>query len=208
MKCVRRTATVSKPLFDRAKSYEARRMDILRRAALAFAEDGYHQTSVNSLAARLGVSKPVLYYYAKNKDDLLFQCGKVACDALAEAIDEATRSNLKGIDKVRRFFLKYAEIMCGDFGRCLALVDRKALSAGARKKDALIRRELEESLRKMIRDGQADRSIAPRDPVLTARALFGAFNGIPRWFRADGALNAKNVADSYMDLFVLGLGRQ
>jgi hypothetical protein len=30
-----------------------KRMDILGKAALAFAEDGYHQTSVNSLAARL-----------------------------------------------------------------------------------------------------------------------------------------------------------
>jgi AcrR family transcriptional regulator len=183
-------------------------MDILHKAALAFAEYGYHQTSVNSLAARLGVSKPVLYYYAKNKDDLLYQCGKVARDALQEAIDDATRIKARGLDKIRRFFAKYAEIMCGDFGRCLALVDRKALSPTARKKDALARRELEEALRTMIREGQADRSIVMCDPVLTARALFGAFNGIPRWFRADGALKAKDVADGYMDVFVMGLGRR
>jgi TetR/AcrR family transcriptional regulator, cholesterol catabolism regulator len=203
-----RVATVSKPLLDRSTSYETRRMDILHKAALAFAEYGYHQTSVNSLAARLGVSKPVLYYYAKNKDDLLYQCGKVARDALQEAIDDATRIKARGLDKIRRFFAKYAEIMCGDFGRCLALVDRKALSPTARKKDALARRELEEALRTMIREGQADRSIVMCDPVLTARALFGAFNGIPRWFRADWALKAKDVADGYMDVFVMGLGRR
>jgi AcrR family transcriptional regulator len=202
-----RVATLSKSPPDRAAAYEARRMDILHKAALAFAEDGYHQTSVNSLAARLGVSKPVLYYYAKNKDDLLFQCYKVARDALQEAIDDATRSKIRPIDKIRRFFSKYAEIMCGDFGRCLALVDRKALSPATRKKDALVRRELEESLRKMIREGQADKSIAMCDPVLTARALFGAFNGIPRWFRADGVLKAEDVADNYMDLFIRGIGR-
>jgi AcrR family transcriptional regulator len=203
-----RVATVSKPLLDRSTSYEIRRMDILHKAALAFAEYGYHQTSVNSLAARLGVSKPVLYYYAKNKDDLLYQCGKVARDALQEAIDDASGSRIRGLDKIRRFFAKYAEIMCGDSGRCLALVDRKSLSPAARKKDALARRELEEALRSMIREGQADRSIVMCDPVLTARALFGAFNGIPRWFRADGALKAKDVADSYMDVFVMGLGRR
>jgi AcrR family transcriptional regulator len=183
-------------------------MDILHRAALAFAEDGYHQTSVNSLAARLGVSKPMLYYYAKNKDDLLFQCGKVAGDALQEAIDEATRLKIRGLDKIRRFFALYAEIMCGDFGRCLALIDRKTLGPAARKKDALARRELEEALRSMIREGQADKSIVMCDPILTARALFGAFNGIPRWFRADGTLKAKDVADGYMDVFVMGLGRR
>src|SRR5580704_10957360 len=103
-----RVATVSKPLLDRSTSYETRRMQILHQAALVFAEDGYHQTSVNSLAARLGVSKPVLYYYAKNKDDILFQCVKVARDALQEAIDETTRRKMRGLDKIRRFFATYA----------------------------------------------------------------------------------------------------
>ena len=181
-------------------------MDILHKAALAFAEDGYHQTSVNSLAARLRVSKPVLYYYAKNKDDLLFQCGKVARDALQEAIDEATSAKVRGVDKIRRFFTKYTEIMCGDFGRCLALLDPNALSPSTRKKDSLARREMEEALRQMIREGMADRSILACDPVLASRALFGAFNGIPRWFHADGKLKAKDVADSYIDLFVKGIG--
>jgi len=183
-------------------------MDILNRVALVFAEDGYHQTSVNSLSLRLGISKPMLYYYARNKDDLLFQCGKVARDALQEAIDDARASRVRGIEKVRRFFAAYAEIMCGDFGRCLALIDRKALSPAARKKDALARRELEEAVRKMIREGQADGSILARDPVLTSRALFGAFNGIPGWYRVEGALKAKDVADSYMDLFVSGMGHR
>lgn len=183
-------------------------MEILRRAALEFAEDGYHQTSVSSLAARLRVSKPVLYYYAKNKDDLLFQCGRVARDALQEAIDDATRAKLCGIDKIRLFFTKYAEIMCGDFGRCLALVDPKALAPIARGKDAMARRELEEAVRQMIREGQEDRSITACNPVVASRALFGAFNGIPRWFHTDGTLKAKDVADSYIDLFVTGMGRQ
>jgi AcrR family transcriptional regulator len=203
-----RIAAPSKSSRNRAAAYEARRMDILHKAALAFAEDGYHQTSVKSLAARLDVSKPVLYYYAKNKDDLLFQCYKVARDALREAIDDATRSKIRPIDKIRLFFAKYAEIMCGDFGRCLALVDRKALSPTTRKKDAVARRELEEAVRKMIREGQADKSIVMCDPGLTARALFGAFNGITGWFRADGVLKAGDVADGYMDLFVTGIGRR
>jgi len=202
-----RIATQSKPTTDRAAAYEARRMQILRKVALIFAEDGYHQTSVNTLAARLGVSKPVLYYYAKNKDDILFQCVKVARDALQSAIDDTTRDKMRGMDKVRRFFAAYAEIMSGDFGRCIALIDRKALSPAARKRDAAARRELEDTLHKMIREGQSDKSIGACDPVLTTRALFGAFNGIPSWFHAEGTLRAKDVANSYMDLFCKGIGR-
>jgi AcrR family transcriptional regulator len=182
-------------------------MDILRKAALAFAEDGYHQTSVNSLASRLRVSKPVLYYYAKNKDDLLYQCGDVARNALKDAVGDASNLRISGMGQLRRFFTAYAEIMCGDFGRCLALVDPQALSSEAREKDAATKRGIEASVRQMIRDGQADGSIGSCDPVLAARAIFGAFNGIPRWFQADGRLKPKDIADGYIDLFVNGIGR-
>ncbi len=189
----------------RSAAFEAKRMDILRQAALVFAEDGYHQTSVNSLAARLGVSKPVLYYYAKNKDDLLFQCGEVARQELRDAMDSTHRSQMSGVGKLRRFFTKYAEIMSGDFGRCLVLVDHRGLSAEAKQKEVLIRRDVEQAVCKIIRDGQKDGSIVKCNPTLAARALFGAFNGIPRWFRKDKELDASDVAEAYLDLFLTGM---
>lgn len=182
-------------------------MEILHKAALAFAEDGYHQTSVNTLAARLGVSKPVLYYYAKNKDDLLFQCGEIARQQLWEATESAHRSQLSGAGKLRRFFATYAEIMCGDFGRCLALVEPQALSPSARVQDVAGRRLIEDAVIGMITEGQSDGSLRPTNTALTAKALFGAFNGIPRWFHQDGAARARDVADTYIDLFVTGIGR-
>jgi AcrR family transcriptional regulator len=188
-------------------AFEAKRMEILHKVAIVFAEDGYHQTSVNSLAERLQVSKPVLYYYAKNKDDLLFQCGQVARAELSEAMEDTSATKISGMGKIRRFFAKYAEIMCGDFGRCLVLVDRNALSRETAEQDAFHRRRIEKAVQQMIIDGQADGSIGPCDPTLTTRALFGAFNGIPVWFHRGGELNARDVAEAYLDVFATGMGR-
>ena len=192
---------------ERSVSWELKRMDILKKAATTFSEEGYHETSVGSLAASMRVSKPVLYYYAKNKDDLLFQCGEVARDELRQAMDSALRLKISGMGRVRRFFSAYVEIMCSAFGRCLTLVEPRALSPEARSKDAATRRELEGGVRQMIIEGQADGSVGACDPVLATRAIFGAFNGIPRWFNPEGALRAHDVADSYIDLFVRGMGR-
>lgn len=192
---------------DRNSAFELKRMDILRGAAIAFAEDGYHQTSVNSLATRLAVSKPVLYYYAKSKDDLLFQIGLVAREELQDAMAHARRAQISGMAKVRRFFTTFADIMCGDFGRCFALLHPQSLNPEARENELKYRRLLEIAVRDMIVEGQSDGSIRPCDPTLAARALFGAFNGIPRWFRRDGDLSATDVAEAYIDLFVAGMGR-
>ena len=192
---------------DGVPAFEAKRMEILHRVAAVFAEEGYHQTSVNSLAERLSVSKPVLYYYAKNKDDLLFQCGEVARDELSDVIETIGTLEMSGIGKVRRFFSKYAEIACSDFGRCLVLVDRNALSEDTAKQDVYHRRKIEEAVRIMIAEGQADGSIAAGDPAMISRALFGAFNGLPVWFKRRGSLNARDVADAYLDVFIMGIGR-
>ena len=182
-------------------------MDILHQVAIAFAQDGYHQTTVDSLANRLGVSKPVLYYYAKNKDDLLFQCVLVGQRALQEAIEHTAKTAISGAGKLRHFFSTYAEIMCGDFGRCISLVDHRALSPETRSKDAQARREIERAVCEMVIEGQRDGSLGPCNPIIAVRAIFGAFNGIPRWFRRDGQLNARDVAEAYLDLFLVGLGR-
>ena len=189
-------------------AFEARKREILREAALAFVEQGYHQTSVNDLAARLRVTKPVLYYYAKNKDDLLSQCGQIAFDELDVAMERARAARLTGLGKLRSFFTAYAEIMCGDFGRCLALVDVKAMNEATRGGDIAARRQLEASVRAMIVEGQGDGSIRDCDPAVAARALFGAFNGVPRWFDPAAALRSADVADLYLDLFVEGLRRR
>ncbi|MBB5685670.1 TetR/AcrR family transcriptional regulator [Sphingobium boeckii] len=190
---------------DRTAAFEARRMEILHKVALAFAEEGYHQTSVSSLADRLGVSKPVLYYYAKNKDDLLFQCVLVGRNALQQAMEKTKKINVTGAGKLRHFFSTYTEIMCGDFGRCIALVDPQALNPEARKNDTLARRAIEDAVCQMVMDGQEDGSIGRCNPIIATRAMFGAFNGIPRWFRTGGEFNARDVAEAYLDLLMHGL---
>ncbi len=192
---------------DRSVGYETKRLELLREVALAFAEDGFHRTSVNSLAARLGVSKPVLYYYAKNKEDLLSQIGQAARHELEEALDKAQQAKADGLTKLHYFFTTYADIMSSDFGRCFALVDHRTLTPEARSSDSRHRRQMEEAVREIIREGQKDGSIREVDPVLTARALFGAFNGIPRWFQTGGKLSPADVAKVYLDIFMSGIDR-
>ena len=43
-------------------------------AARAFNEHGFHNTSLDDIAAALEVTKPTIYYYVTNKEQLLFEC--------------------------------------------------------------------------------------------------------------------------------------
>src|SRR5262249_51249387 len=43
-------------------------------AAREFNRKGYHNTSLDDIAARLEVTKPTVYYYVTSKEQLLFEC--------------------------------------------------------------------------------------------------------------------------------------
>src|SRR3981189_2883711 len=58
----------------RLRSRAVNREAVIRAAAREFNRKGYHNTSLDDIAARLEVTKPTVYYYVTSKEQLLFQC--------------------------------------------------------------------------------------------------------------------------------------
>lgn len=78
--------------------------DSLREAGIKlFAQKGYKGTSVREIVAAAGVTKPVLYYYFKNKDGLFLDIMGVAAEGL-EGL-EVEMSSTKGtfFDRLKIF---------------------------------------------------------------------------------------------------------
>ena len=159
------------------ESREAKRLGILIAAARIFNERGYHRTSVADVAEALGVSKPFLYYYLKNKDDMLFECSRIATEQLHSMLDEVRSAKLSGWDRLVRLLRGYAQVMTTDFGVCLIRNTAPGfLPPEARDKLWTGRRRLNTEVERIIAQGIADGSIRSCDPKIVSFALFGAFN--------------------------------
>ena len=185
---------------------EAKRLSILKAAAHIFNERGFHHTSVADVAEALGVSKPFLYYYLKNKDDMLFECSRIATEQLHSMLDEVRSAKLSGWDRLVRLLRGYAQVMTTDFGVCLIRNTAPGfLPPEARDKLWTGRRRLNTEVERIIAQGIADGSIRSCDPKIVSFALFGAFNWISFWYREDGPLNPETIADYYIDLFARGI---
>jgi len=79
-----------------------------------FAEKGYASTSVREIVARAGVSKPVLYYYFKNKEgifrDILNWAAEKQRDLLKEILETPATALDRFIDLYRRVYQGALEI--------------------------------------------------------------------------------------------------
>ncbi|RZS87215.1 TetR family transcriptional regulator [Motilibacter rhizosphaerae] len=72
---------------------------MLSAAREVFVAQGYHAASMDEIAERSGVSKPVLYQHFAGKLELYLALLDEACDALTEAVQEALASTTVNRDR-------------------------------------------------------------------------------------------------------------
>ncbi len=86
----RRTHEVVNP--RRRMPRAEREAQILAVAEEVFADLGYQATTMDEIAERVGVTKPLIYDYFGSKDGLLIACVDRARTLLAETTEEALRA--------------------------------------------------------------------------------------------------------------------
>jgi len=197
-----------KPMREREKERQTKRDAVLRMAAQSFNEKGFHATSLDDVAARLNVTKPTLYYYFKNKEEILFECVRIGLQMIDEAAENVARRGGTGVEQLFAVMHKYAEIVTMDFGMCLIRVGEDPLQPAARRKLRQLKARIDRRFRSLIERGIAEGDLAPCDAKIAAFTVAGALSWIARWYRADGPLSPNDIAEQSISILVEGLVRR
>ena len=195
---------VGKPK-DKEIRFTDRKLEVLHAAARLFNEQGYHNTTMDDIAAALGVTKPALYYYAKSKDEILYEVISRAVTHAAEMLESQKAQDMPATERLRRFFEAWTHTICGDFGRCLVHTKATSLEPGSRKRDRRSRRGIHDHVANIIRSGIAEGSINECNADLMTLGLFDLFNGIAYWYTPKGELGPAEIAREYWETFAQGL---
>ncbi len=196
------------PFRNRKQRLEARALKrdaVLLAAVRTFNARGYQAASLDEVAATLQISKPTIYHYLGNKEQVLLECLARGIEMLQAAADVALQETGCGLDRLRRFLCRYAEINMGDFGRCVIRTRDEMLSPEGALRFRALKREVDQSMRRLIEAGIADGSIAPVDVRLAAFTLAGALNWPARWQDPNGSISAEATAASMVDLLIGGI---
>ncbi len=186
---------------------ELKRRAVLDVAAHLFSTIGYKKTSLDDIAAGLELTKPSLYYYAKNKEDILMQCAFVSLERVEVCFEAANAEQGPGLQRVRVFFRRYAELVVSDFGSSLMREARRNLTGKKQESLKQTLRDGQDLLEEIIKTGIGDGSIRDCSPKRLAQLLFSAFNQMPEWFSQKGPESPEGIADEILDLVFEGVGR-
>jgi AcrR family transcriptional regulator len=193
------------PAGDRARQRERKRDAVILAAAQAFKERGYHNTSLDDIAALLNVTKPTIYHYVSNKEQILFECFRTGLDQIRGAFEETRGSSATGRERLTAVIRRYVEAITSAFGWCMVRAEDQDLSPAMSRQIKLLKSEIDQGIRRLLREGIADGSIRDCDVRMTAFALAGALNWITHWYRSDAPLGPEQIADRFIDTFVDGL---
>jgi len=76
---------------------------LLAGAAELFTRKGYNGTTVREIVAFAGVTKPVLYYYFRNKEGIYIELIRAAFVKFDALLDETRKERGKSIERLLRF---------------------------------------------------------------------------------------------------------
>jgi AcrR family transcriptional regulator len=202
----RRPATGANPWSSRRhRDHAVKREAVVLAAARAFNERGFHNTSLDDIAAALGVSKPTVYYYVESKEHLLFECFLAGLEGIREGFRRAQESGLPGRDRLAAVIRDYAQAVASEFGWCMVRAEDHDLGPELRARIRALKSEIDQGIRRLLAEGVRDGSIAPCDPKMTAFALAGALNWIAQWYRENQPMTPAELAEAFVGIFERGL---
>jgi AcrR family transcriptional regulator len=182
------------------------RSKILEAAAQIFSEKGYHAASMQDIANAVNLQKASLYHHISGKQEILLELLDQGLDILIKRIGEVTSLPTPPEEKLHNAIQVYLESLIDQRDLAAVLLfEHRSLNDDLRSRHLPQRDRFESLWRGLIHEGKETGIFNCDDPAQAARALLGAMNWTLTWYRVDGPLKGRQIADQYANLFLKGL---
>jgi AcrR family transcriptional regulator len=184
-----------------------KRERIMDAATKLFAAQGFHGTSVDSIAAALGVTKPFVYYHFKDKADILTAICRRGADLTLSAIKAAETTPGTATQRLAHFCRSMAEIVI-DHSHFLAVYTREiqTLSNADRRSIMRIRTEIDRRVVALIEVGRAAGEFDVDDVPVTAVSITMMLSILWFWYRENRTGTRAQVIDTVTQLALRMVG--
>ena len=189
----------------REKRFEQKKVEILKSAASAFRKKGFHGTSMDEISDRLLMTKGSLYYYFKNKEDLLYACHDYSLNRLLQTLGEIEKDGTSLEERLHRLIVNHVRHLIDELHASAMTIELNGLSPDLRTKLIKKRDRYEREFRKIIQEGMEKGIFEKGDPKLITFAIMGALNWIARWYSPEGVAKSERIGEVFSDFFIRGL---
>lgn len=179
---------------------------IIDVAAQLFRQKGYASTNMQEIAAALGVTKAALYYYFRRKEEIL----ATICDRTMSTVEtrfaRLMQKPLTVPKRIREIIYNHIMAVFDDapymsvfFNERVQLAPENLAAITKR------RRQYEEKIADVLREGITQGVLKPVDVLVTVYAILGMCNWLYHWYDPNGRLKPHEIADLFAEIVLHGL---
>jgi len=187
----------------------SRERDIVATAARLFKEKGYRATTLEDIAAAVGMLKGSLYYYIRSKEELLYLVVRDPIRQVYSELEAIVAADLPFTEKIARaianhmtvFHLHYPHIAVylHDYRHLMDKLEQNVIETPKQ-----YQRLWDALLRQGIAAGEIRGDV---DVTMAGYALLGMCNWAYRWYNPCGRLSAQEIAEVFTKIALQGLVR-
>lgn len=195
----------------------ARKQEILEMAAACFMEQGFHATSIDDVARRLGATKGRVYHHYSSKTDLFFDVHREGMARLFAAVEPAMAMPGDGVTVLAAMLRGHALALMNHHTFESVVVQgvhlhRFGATTPAQRQvlDELIasRDRFEALFKTQAAAAKADGSLADLDVSIAVKTMLGALQWSLIWYRPEadsGPQSRDALADKMVQTLMGGL---
>ena len=180
--------------------------EILIAAARLIASRGFRAVTVDDISAEMGFTKSIVYYYMKNKNEILWRIFEKIDETYANGLDDVLHSGGSVVDQMA----KVMEMHCMNVLTHLDWAtiynrDLNELTDEQRSKVEENRRHYNRRIQSLYEEGVRQGVFRPAPSLIAVSCLIGACNWPYTWFNPNGKLSADEIATGYSQQLIHGV---
>lgn len=183
-----------------------REEQLVKQALALFSQGGFRETSLQDIADKLGITRPLFYYYFDSKEDLLWRLIGHVGDELLEHARPIANGDGGPEQRLRKLLEAHAETLLSNLDTFRVYFAERHLVEGKRNRQ--LKRGEDEYLglfATVIGEGQRAGIFRRENRRVLALIATGAVNSLMRWFEPDGIMNGEDIGVLSADIAVRGL---
>lgn len=197
------TSATTSPRVQRKR--ERRRLEILHAALTAFREKGYHTTTLDDIAERVGIRNTALYHYFPDKESILYACHRESLAEVQDLPEQAARRYTTAAEQLGYVIREHVRVMTETLEGSPLAFEVTALAPGHQAEVIAARDRYERAVRRIIQSGQRSGEFRAADPKIATFAIMGAINWIARWYHPEGSIDTQKLGAEFAAHLVGGL---
>jgi len=198
-------ASTGKKRAKRSPPVRTSREEILETAVQLFLEKGYHGTSTTDICEALGISRPTLYWYFPNKEELLFAAQEEELQKRIVPFIERVQMIDDPLRRLVEFIDEYTRVICSSAAAKVQIKETEYLNAEHRSWVHGVWKNQLDLVRGAIEELQEAGKAKKFPATFAAFSLLGMITWGYTWFDYSRPEGVEGVAQTVKGIFLSGL---